>query len=220
MAFAVGLAIFGSALSTGLRAYLTTAAAEQRDILDRIALESAMNATLGQMVSNRESPVALVSEQSINGRVVKVELASPVFKYDLNGDDEEELMEALDPIAKSGKGRDTTNGIRTLDQLVRTWRLSTKEEDCARRRVTAGRAPAPRLADDVSSAELIAVAGVGDQLDLRASITSDRGELVMWVRARLTGQPTRPWRYQDYRILSINRENSGCEGVVELSASR
>lgn len=220
MAFAVGLAIFGGALSTGLRAYLTAAAAEQGDILDRIALESAVNATLGQMVSDRESPIALNSEQSINLRVVKVEMGSPAFKYDLNGDADEQLMEALGPIAQSGKGRDTTNGIRTLDQLVRTWRLSTKEEDCARRWVTAGRAPAPRLAEDESSEELIAIAGVGDQLDLRASITSDRGERVMWVRARLTGQPTRPWRYQDYRVLSINRENSGCDGVVEFSASR
>lgn len=216
MAFAVGLAIFGGALSTGLRAYLTTAAAEQRDILDRIALESAVNATLGQMVSDRESPIALVSEQPINGRVVKIELASPAFKYDLNGDDEEELMEALSAIAQSGKGRDTTNGIRTLDQLARTWRLSTQEEDCARRLVTAGRAPAARLSEDVSREELIAVAGVGDQLDLRASIISDRGERVMWVRARLTGQPAEPWRIQDYRVMSTSRETNGCDGVAGL----
>ena len=211
MAFAVGLGIFGGALTTGLRAYLTTAAAEQRDILDRIALESAVNATLGQMVSDRESSVALVSEQSVNLRVVKVEVASPAFKYDLNGDDEEELMEALGPIAQSGKGRDTTYGIRTLDQLVRIWRLSTKEEDCARQRVTAGRAPAPRLAEDVSSEELIAVAGAGDQLDLRASITSDGGERVMWIRARLTGQPAQPWRSQDYRVMTLRNDAWVCD---------
>lgn len=210
MAFAVGLAIFGGALSTGLRAYLTTSATEQRDVLDRIALESAVNATLGQMVSDRGEPPPLVSERSLNGRTVKVEVASPAFKYDLNADEDEDLMAVLGPIAQHGEGRDTTSGVRTLDQLVRTWRLSTKEEDCARRVVTAGRAPAPRLAEDVSREDLIAVAGVGDQLDLRASIISDRGERVMWVRARLTGQPARPWRFQDYRVMTLSGNAVGC----------
>lgn len=213
MAFAVGLAIFGGALTTGLRAYVRTVANEQQQILDRISLESAVSERLGRLTASGGIGAEAASQLVINGRTVGLELSSPASKLDLNGDTDDALMQALAFLDRDAGYRATLSNIDTLDQLAREWRLGPDEEDCIRRAVTAGRAPGPfHKTEEGAPNDLVQAVSVGDQLDVRVAVASPASLRVGWFRARMTGQPAQPWRLQDYRVLRLQGRSNKCPG--------
>lgn len=216
MSFAFGLAVFGTALAVALRAYLVAGAAEQRDILDRITLESAANDVLGRLSAGEVHSIKPTSlaEIGLNRRRVAVELSLPEGKYDLQGDPYALVLKALQRhgLAAAGERKLATPSFETVGALSRRWRLSASEEDCLRRIVTMGRAPEEFRAeaapgDGEGSMRSIAA---GDQVDVRVSLPAQSGVSVLWVRARFTGVVDRPWRVHDYRRLMLGTEQAPC----------
>lgn len=204
MSFTVGLAILGGALTTGLLAYLGAASTEQRRTLDRISLESAAAAALGRIAAGEGvslKPRALPPVQ-LNGRTILIQTSLPEGKYDLRGDPEPLILEALekhgfdtflpDPPADGG-----------LETMSRAWGLSSSQEDCLRRFATLGRAPEeirPDVVEEKLEGAFTAMAG--DQVDLRVELPTSPGAYVLWVRARFTGQ-SEGWKLHDYRALQL-----------------
>lgn len=208
MAFTVGLAILGGALTTGLLAYLNAASAEHRRTLDRISLESAATAVLGRIAAGEDvslTPTSLPPEQ-INGRMISVEVSSPMGKYDPRGDPESLVADAL-------KARGFDRPVKEivdaggLGNASNIWKLSSSEEDCLRRFLTYGRAPA-ELSPDLAQKEPEgpAVIAAGDQLDLRLELQTASDFQILWVRARFTGQGG-GWKLHDYRALQLPKQN-------------
>jgi hypothetical protein len=195
MSFAFGLAVFGTALAVGMRAYLAAAVLEEQTIRNRMALESAAAAVLGELASGQSTQTT--GPRTIGNRSIFLTLSRPGTKLDLAGDEPAALLEAL---IRQGLGR-PEHGVawrdaRSLAEMSARLRLSTAEEDCLRRRFTYGRAPA--LIDE--GAPLTPQAGAGEQLDIRASLIGAQGDEVLWMRARFTGGRT-GWKVHDYRRL-------------------
>lgn len=217
MSFAFGLAVFGTALAVGLRAYLVASAAEQRDILDRITLESGANDVLGRLSAGEVHSIRPIrmAEIGLNQRRVAVELSLPEGKLDLQGDPDQVVLEALQrrglKIAREDKP--APSSFETVEAMSRGWRLSAGEEDCLRRLVTVGRAPEVfRLEAAPGDGEgLTRSITAGDQVDVRASLTAPSGVKVLWIRARFTGAADRPWRVHDYRRLKLESTQASCE---------
>lgn len=217
MSFAFGLAVFGTALAVALRAYLVASSAEQRDILDRITLESAANEVLGRLAVGQSHSIKPSSLAPIerNQRWVAVELSLPEGKHDLQGDPDRVVLEALQRrgLTTDREDKAAPTSFETLEAMSRGWRLSAGEEDCLRRLVTVGRAPeAFRLEAAPGEGEgLTRSITAGDQVDVRASLTVPSGVKVLWIRARFTGAADRPWRVHDYRRLKLESTQASCE---------
>lgn len=197
MSFAFGLAVFGTALAVGLRAYVLAAVSEEQTIRTRIALESAAAAVLGEMASGRSSPPVI--QRLVGARSIALELSRPGAKFDFVGDGETVLVDAL-ALQGVGAARETSwRDARTLTELSSRLGLDAAGEDCLRRQFTYGRAPA--LIDGGATPEPLRLqAGAGEQLDIRASLSGARGDEVLWLRARFTGGGT-GWKVHDYRRL-------------------
>lgn len=216
MSFAFGLAVFGTALAVALRAYLVASATEQRDILDRITLESIANDRLGRLAAGEIhsiKPIHLAGTE-LNQRRVAVELSLPEGKHDLQGDPDPVVLDALQGYGREvvGKGRLAPSGFQSLEGISRAWRLSAGEEDCLRRVATVGRAPEvyrPEAAPGGGEGLTRSVAA-GDQVDVRASLVTSTGSKVLWIRARFTGSVDRPWRVHDYRRLTLRTTPAAC----------
>ena len=198
MSFAFGLAVFGTALAVGLRTYLAAAADETGDIRERIAMESAAAAVLGELAAGASS--GSQPEFAFGAGRQSVLMMLPGAKVDPGSD-------AAATVAEAGRrvsltiAPDVAATARGLVDLSRRLRLSAGEEDCLRRAFTYGRQGAPRIERPESLKGLVMRAG--DQVDLR--IQSSTGP-VLWVRARFTGGAT-GWRLHDYRRL---QEASAC----------
>jgi hypothetical protein len=157
MAFALGRAIVGVSLVSGLNAYVRGAAQQERRLRTDIRLESAANAVLGLMVAGEPVPA------EIDG--VSVEVTDPKTKLDPPMDPPEELGEV--------------DGLAAASAALK---LSAGEDDCLRHIVTFGRAPADR-----SPAGLMPSTAAGDQVDLRMYVGFQGRDEVLWARARFTG---------------------------------
>ena len=219
MSFAFGLAVFGSALAVGLRAYLVASATQQRDILDRITLESAVNETLGRLAAGEIHSIKPTPLDSLdlNQRRGAIDLSLPEGKRDLKGDPDVALLEILQQHGLTGPDREPPQPSRfaSLEGLSRAWRLSAGQEDCLRRVVTLGRAPEefrPTAAPG-DGEDLTRTITAGDQVDVRASLTASPATRVLWVRVRFTGAPDRPWRVHDYRRLTLETTSVPCGSV-------
>jgi len=219
MSFAFGLAVFGTALAVALRAYLIASATEQREILDRITLDSTANDMLGRLAAGEVHSIKPVQLASIalNQRRVAVELSLPEGKRDLQGDPDRVLLDALDGYGRevAGKVSAAPSGFKSLEGLSRAWRLSAGEEDCLRRVATAGRAPEvyrPEAAPG-SGEGLTRTITAGDQVDIRVALVTSAGSRALWVRARFTGTVDRPWRVHDYRRLTLGSSPATCRAA-------
>lgn len=204
MSFAFGLAVFGTALAVGLRAYVFAAVAEEQTIRTRIALESAAAAVLGEMASGRSS--ATTAQRTVGNRSITLELSRPGAKFDLVADGESVLSDALARYGFGGAREISWREVRTLTEMSSRLRLDAAGEDCLRRRFTYGRAPAP-IEVGTPSEVLNLQAGAGEQLDIRSSASGARGDDVLWLRVRFTGGET-GWKVHDYRRL---RGTATCE---------
>lgn len=219
MSFAFGLAVFGSALAVGLRAYLVASASEQRDVLDQITLESTVNDVLGRLAAGEVHSIkpSRPSYIELNQRRVAIELSLPEGKHDLQGDPDRTVLAALQRygVAELNERRTAPSSFETLLDMSRTWRLSAGQEDCLRRVVTVGRAPEEfRPAAAPGDGEgLTRTVTAGDQVDVRVSLSAPRVTSVLWVRARFTGAAEGPWRVHDYRRLSLGPSSPTCGPV-------
>jgi len=220
MSFAFGLAVFGTALAVGLRAYLAASTTQQRDILDRITLESAVNETLGRFAAGEVHSIKPTSlaELDLNQRRVAVDLSLPEGKRDLKGDPDTAVLEILQRhgLTVPEQNAAPPSNFASLEGLSRAWRLSAGQEDCLRRLATVGRTPEvyrPEAAPGDGEG-LMRTITAGDQVDVRASATASPATKVLWVRARFTGAVDGPWRVHDYRRLSLGPSSPSC-GPVE-----
>ncbi len=216
MSFAFGLAVFGTALAVSLRAYLVASATEQRDILDRITLESAAHEVLGRLAAGQTHSIkpTNLAEIELNQRRVATELSLPEGKYDLQGDPDSVVLEALQQLglAAAGERKPAPSSFETLGTMSRGWRLSASEEDCLRRFATVGRAPEAFRAEAAPGGGegLMRSIAAGDQVDVRVSLPAQSRVSVLWVRARFTGAVDRPWRVHEYRRLTLATAQASC----------
>lgn len=220
MSFAFGLAVFGTAMAVGLRAYLVASTAEQRDLLDRITLESAANDLLGRLAAGEVHSIrpSRPAEFELNQRRLAIELSLPEGKRDLLGDPDRTVLEALQKrgMTAAREDRPDPSSFETVEAMSRGWRLSANEEDCLRRLVTVGRAP-EAFRPEAASGDgegLTRSITAGDQVDVRASLATQSGVKVLWVRARFTGAAERPWRVHDYRRLQVGSSPAPCTPVA------
>jgi len=216
MSFAFGLALFGGALSVGLRAYLVAAATQQRDIVDRITLESAAHEVFGRLSAGEVHPVrpSRLDDITLNARQVAVELSLPEGKYDLADDPDPLVLGVLRDhgLGAGSASRAAPSSFASLETMSRGWHLAAAEEDCLRRLMTVGRAPEelrPEAmpGDGESLARSIAS---GDQVDIRTSLQGRSGRRVLWMRARFSGNSMRPWQVHDFRLLAITSPATDC----------
>jgi len=216
MSFAFGLAVLGSALAVGLRAYLVTSAAEQRDVLDRITLESAANEVLGRLAAGERHSIKPSSLPvfEMNRRRVAVGLSLPEGKLDLKGDADPVVLNALKRNDLNAPSQRTAppSSFDALGAMSRMWRFSARQEDCLRSLVTLGRAPEVFRTEAASGdgGGLVRSITAGDQVDVRSSLETPAGSKVLWLRARFTGAMDRPWRVHDYRILRPGLPTGSC----------
>lgn len=215
--FAVATVAAGVVVAAGQ--YRKAAARSERDLLDRVTLESAVAAQADALLVGPAQPLAAHQGLlfALNGRTVSVEVSAPQGKFDLNGDGADSIDQGLavnglpaalrDRLVRAATARDAAgqaSSIRSLRDVAAALSLSQTEEDCARRWVTVGRWPGPM--DDAGigrAAEGAAVRtiGPGDQADLRAETAGRGGRRVLWARLRFTGELERPWRAHDWRFL-------------------
>lgn len=211
MSFTLGLAILAGAVATGLQSYLRAASAEQRRTLDRISLETAAAATLGRMAAGAGVPLktTTLTPERWNGRTIALQVSLPEGKHDLYGDPAESVMQVLQDLDFKHP-LDDLEEIERLSDLSAIWALDAAQEDCLRSRLTLGRAPEefhPVIAD--GDLEGTFTASAGDQVDLRASLDGPSTTLVLWTRARFTGQRS-GWKLHDYRQLTLT-PGSACQ---------
>jgi hypothetical protein len=215
MSFAFGLAVLGTALAVGLRSYLVASAAQQREILDRITVESATHEVLGRLAAGQRHSIkpSKLADIELNQRRVSIELSLPEGKYDLKAEgDREPMIAALGRQAVAGPAQSASLSFySSIAELSHAWRLTAPKEDCLRRVVTVGRAPEafdPEAAPGGGD-ELVRTAVAGDQVDLRASL-SGASQRVLWTRARFTGSAHETWRLHDYRSLRFGAAEALC----------
>ncbi|HYC74694.1 hypothetical protein [Brevundimonas sp.] len=196
ISFATGLALFGGALAVGLQAYLAAAADEAREIRTRIALESAVAAALGRLTAGQSAALEQPAEASGKPDIL-ISLVSA--KADSAADDLEVVRAALAQAGVEMTGSVDPSETPDMASLSRRLRLNAAAEDCLRRALTYGRAPAVRA----EAVAISAIQGVsaGDQLDVRARLQTEDGERALWVRARFTGRAD-GWVVHDYRRLT------------------
>ncbi len=204
--FAFGLATLGTAVAVTVRSYINAAASQERAILDRMALETAANLTIGRM-SATGALTLLPGDAIVAGeRRMSVTVSMPMTKVDPDMDSQKEVGGALQAIglsraiprfSKAGR----TNGLAAFASSLG---LTAAEEDCARRVLTFGRAPAARQLEPSEEGQLLSP---GDQV--RAELLRSEGRTVLWTRVRFTGSETTPWLIHDYRLLQNDAQ--ACE---------
>jgi len=194
MSFTVGLAIFASALATGLGSYIRAAATEERSIREDMVLESAAAAVLGRLAAG--DTVATAGKSENGGRTIEVAVSPTSLRIDLATDDAETIRIAG---VKAGFRIDpnTARASEGLAVLSAQMRLGPSAEDCLRRSFTYGRGGQPKSGAAASPATIRVQPG--DQVDVRIS-TSSAPATVLWVRARFTDDET-GWALHDYRRL-------------------
>lgn len=191
MAYALGLATLAGTLTAGFINYVWVARAAEARLMADIRLESAVAEVLGRLAYGVD-----VSDLNLDDGEATVLIESPLAKLDPAMDS----AAGIEPELEGLLGRKVPAGKLAsqpgLLEASRTLRLDAREEDCFRRHVTFGRAPAERYPE----LELQSL-NAGEQLDLRVSYRSGDRDEVLWVRARLTGDD-RGWQLHDYRRLS------------------
>lgn len=192
MSFAFGLAVFGTAMAVGLRAYLSAAADEGRDIRIRIALESAAASALGELAAEGAAKPQYETAFAGDRQTVSVTLTGA--KVDPAWDSAKVVADAARPVGLV-LDPDFAATAGGLANLSGHHRLNASREDCLRRVFTYGRGGAPRIEEPAAIGGLAIRAG--EQVDLRVQASSGP---VLWVRARFTGGDT-GWRLHDYRRL-------------------
>lgn len=204
--FAFGLASLGTAVAVSVRAYLAAAANQERDILDRIALESATALKLGELAGAGILPADF--RKAPVGPLVSIEISTVAEKIDLAADAPAEIAGELERLALKPQPASLAAARLSGALSVFSARLgmTADQEDCARRRMTFGRAPAPRLTEPLLPGQSVSA---GDQVDVRAEIVRGDVHQVMWTRARLTGRASSPWRIHDYRRLRTSGHACG-----------
>ena len=195
MSLAFGLAVFGTALAVGLRAYLSASVAQERDIRTRIVLESAAAELLGQMAAGRTVPA---SQTVLGGRVVVLEVSQPMEKLDFIGDGDDVLVPALTEMGVGQFDRAILGRAADLTAVSQGLRLSAEKEDCLRRAFTYGRAPAPM--ETATTGVAAPGLAAGDQVDIRVSLRDRNTDRVLWIRARFSGRES-GWALHDYRLI-------------------
>lgn len=198
MSYASGLAALGAAIAVAFHAYVGTAVRRERAVVDRISLESAVAMSLARQADEVNPPGEALTPLALNGREITVLIENPRAKVDPTMDAPETVLAVLQQAGLMVDDEDATLSadLGGMADLSRRLGLGAAEEDCLRRGLTYGRAPADRI-------EGPAPAGLtpGDQVDVRASLEREGGRQVLWVRARYTGSAASPWRMHDYRRL-------------------
>ncbi len=198
MAYALGLATLAGTLTAGFINYVRVARAAEARLMADIRLESAVAEVMGRLVEGEA-----VSDLNLENGEVTVLIQSPLAKIDPVIDPVADIEEELEGLSGREVPVDQLAAQPGLLAASRTLRLDVREEDCFRRHVTFGRAPAERYPDlDVQTLR------AGEQLDLRVSYTAGDRDEVLWVRARLTGDD-QGWQLHDYRRLSGEATCSG-----------
>ena len=216
--FAVATVASGVVIAAGQ--YHKTAARTERELLERVTLESAVAAQADALLIGPQAPLAAHPGLTfaINGRTVTVEVSAPQGKYDLNGDTAETIGQGLAVYGFEPTLRDRITGVvaageaaseaarfESLRDLAAALELSQTQEDCVRRWLTVGRWPGPM--DDTGTGNAGKDAATrrlspGDQVDLRAVVDQrDGGQRMLWARLRYTGDAGEPWGVHDWRFL-------------------
>lgn len=171
-----------------------------------MAVESAIADHLGQVAAGRPYRLTATRMQTtIGARPLNLEFSSPLAKVDPAMDSAAAVREALQSAGLTSPSEiGPLGGTGTLAGLSKRLGLDAASEDCLRRVVTYGRAPAART--DVSIRDAAGSRSVrpGDQLDVRASVAAPIGERVLWTRVRFTGDAKGRWLVHDYRLLSTS----------------
>lgn len=208
VSFAFGLATLGTAVAVSVRAYISASTGQEREILDRIALETGAFETLGHLAAGASVPAT--QTRTVNGRPVTLALSLPGTKLDLGADPAVILTEALEQAGVLAKGGELPKPHPAdLAAFSQAMGLNADGEDCLRQGFTYGRAPAVRTIGSNLEEPVLGVRA-GEQVDVRAQI--DRGALqkVLWLRARFSGGES-GWALHDYRRL---QGHFGCPVVV------
>jgi hypothetical protein len=191
MAYALGLATLASTLTAGFINYVRVARASEARLMADIRLESAASEVLGRLAET-----GLVAEANALTNDVTILIQSPLAQVDPTMDGEDGVGSDIAALLGREIPLEEMADQEGLVMASRAHRLSAREEDCLRRHVTYGRAPAeryPGLEPERISA--------GEQVDLRLALQSGNRDEVLWVRARLTGDE-HGWQLHDYRRLS------------------
>tara|TARA_R110002051_G_scaffold41530_7_gene86142 strand:+ start:27024 stop:27725 length:702 start_codon:yes stop_codon:yes gene_type:complete len=208
VSFAFGLATLGTAVAVSVRAYISASTGQEREILDRIALEAGAFETLGHLAAGASVPAT--QARTVNGRTVTLALSLPGTKLDLRADPAVILAEALEQVSVIAKGGELpVPRPSDLAAFSQAMGLNADGEDCLRQEFTYGRAPAV-LSSEPKTDDQILVSSAGEQIDVRAQL--DRGALqkVLWLRARFSGGES-GWALHDYRQL---QGRFGCPAVL------
>lgn len=213
LSFAFGLAVLGGALATSVQSYLRAAAREQRQVLDRISLESAATEALGRFSAGeaRSLGSTRLPDVTLNGRPITLVISLPEGKRDPAMDGAATIRDALKTVGVA----DASAPLPPPGGSLAALRLPAAREDCLRRVLTYGRAPEGFRDETAPSGAPVSQAAVqtfiaGDQVDLRASLpTAEGGERVLWLRARFGAQASPAWALHDYRNLLVPRPICG-----------
>lgn len=216
--FAVATVASGVVIAAGQ--YRKAAARAERELLERVTLESGVAAQADALLIGPPSPLAAHSGLTfaINGQTVTVEVSAPQGKYDLNGDSAESIGQGLSVYGFEPGLRDRLTGavaagqaaggaarFESLRDLAAALDLSQTQEDCVRRWLTVGRWPGPMDDTGVGKAGKDAATrrlSPGDQVDLRAVVEQrGGGRRVLWARLRYTGDAGEPWKVHGWRFL-------------------
>lgn len=208
ISFAFGLATLGAAVAIGASSYIRAAASAERDILDRISLESATSRVLGQIALGRVHKVAphQVPDIIVNARRVGVQLSLLEGKRDLVMDENEIDTKTSSNIPIFTEDFSIGDGAPSLSWVSGKLKLSADGEDCFRSEFTLGRSPEP-FDPTLKASPAERVATAGDQIDVRASTRFSHGWRVLWVRARF--EPFGRWRLHDWRQLQTSAATCG-----------
>jgi hypothetical protein len=227
--FAIATVAAGVVVAAGQ--YRKAAGRAERELLDRVSLESAVTAQADALLTGGPKPLAAHDGLTfaINRRTVSVEVSAPQGKFDLNGDTPEAigqglavygirpaLSERLTGALTAGRATagQTPIAYESLRDVAAALDLSASDEDCLRRWVTVGRWPGAmddsgigRAGDGAPERAI----GPGDQSDLRASLVDRRGDSrALWARLRFTGDAAQPWKAHDWRFLQPGGGAAAC----------
>ena len=191
MAYALGLATLAGTLTAGFINYVRVARVNEARLMADIRLESAASEVLGRLAET-----GMVAEVGTLANGVTILVQSPLAKIDPAMDGNDEVGGEIEIALGRKVQADDLAGQDGLAAASRVLRLNAQEEDCLRRHVTYGRAPAERYPD--LEPERVAA---GEQIDLRLGLRSGDRDEVLWVRARLTGDD-HGWQFHDHRRLS------------------
>ena len=197
--FAFGLASLGTAVAVSVRTYLSAAVRQEHDILDRIALESATAQTLGEITATGRLPAGYPGPVTV-GRVT-LEWSLPSEKFDPAADSKPDISAEITASGVNSPAALLTDALAagTLAEASALLKLSARQEDALRRRLTFGRAPAPRLSD---VPQVNQVLSPGEQVDVRAAVMNDGRQRILWTRARLSSAGGQIWQVHDYRLIA------------------